>query len=80
MHRLGVRDRIAVSREVAVRFGCNGVLVRRTTINRAACTAIYRDFESCHFEVRKIKVDEFLKAGGSAMSQMVRFDGENVAA
>jgi N-dimethylarginine dimethylaminohydrolase len=74
-----VPDLIEASAEDALRFGCNAVVVRRTVILPAGCATLRREFESRHFEVRELDLDEFLKAGGSAKCLTLRVDGEDAA-
>ena len=78
--RQNVPDLIEATPDDALRFGCNAVVVARTVIIPAGCSALRRELESRHFEVRELDLDEFLKAGGSAKCLTLRIDGEEAAA
>ena len=62
-----VDDPIAVSAADAARFACNAIVVGRTIVLHDGCSrGLQRQLERRGYDVRKVDLSEFLKAGGSA--------------
>jgi N-dimethylarginine dimethylaminohydrolase len=79
-----LRDRIGrlipVSAEEAVSFSCNAVVVGRTVILNEGTPKLTRSLAEGGYEVRPLRLTEFIKAGGSAKCLTLRLDGEEAAA
>jgi N-dimethylarginine dimethylaminohydrolase len=71
---------IAVSAEEAVSFSCNAVVVGRTVILNDGAPKLARALQGRGYEVRPLRLTEFIKAGGSAKCLTLRIDGEEAAA
>jgi len=70
---------IAVGDSEAQRFGCNAVVVGKTVIVNDGCDKLTADLEAWGYKTIALKLDEFLKAGGSAKCLTLRLDGEDAA-
>jgi N-dimethylarginine dimethylaminohydrolase len=71
---------IAVSAEEAVTFSCNAVVVGRTVIMNEETPKLARALRDAGYDVRPLRLTEFIKAGGSAKCLTLRLDGEEAAA
>jgi N-dimethylarginine dimethylaminohydrolase len=71
---------IAVSAEEAVTFSCNAVVVGRTVIMNEETPKLARALRDGGYDVRPLRLTEFIKAGGSAKCLTLRLDGEEAAA
>jgi N-dimethylarginine dimethylaminohydrolase len=71
---------IAVSGEEAVTFSCNAVVVGRRVIMNEETPKLAHALRQAGFEVRPLRLTEFIKAGGSAKCLTLRLDGEEAAA
>ena len=69
-----VRERVEVSTEDAVRFGCNAVCVGTHVVLSAGCTKLIHDLSGWGFQVHSVNLDEYLKSGGSAKCLTLRLD------
>jgi N-dimethylarginine dimethylaminohydrolase len=74
-----IPDLIEVRDEEAHRFGCNAVVVGKTVITNTGCEQLADDLKSRGYDTVQVKLDEFLKAGGSAKCLTLRLDGEEAA-
>jgi N-dimethylarginine dimethylaminohydrolase len=63
----------------AHRFGCNAVVVGKTVITNSGCPKLAADLTANGYTPISVKLDEFLKAGGSAKCLTLRIDGEEAA-
>lgn len=70
---------IAVSGEEAASFSCNAVVVGRTVMLNAGAPKLARGLQESGFDVRPLRLTEFIKAGGSAKCLTLRLDGEEAA-
>ncbi|WP_435008127.1 dimethylarginine dimethylaminohydrolase family protein [Tundrisphaera lichenicola] len=70
---------IEVSSEEAVSFSCNAVVVGRTVILNDGAPKLARNLEGMGYQVRPLRLTEFIKAGGSAKCLTLRLDGEEAA-
>jgi N-dimethylarginine dimethylaminohydrolase len=79
-----LQDRIPnlleVSAEEAVSFSCNAVVVGKTVILNDGAPKLARALQDWGYEVRPLRLSEFIKAGGSAKCLTLRIDGEEAAA
>ena len=64
--RIPPEKRIIVDTEDAGNFACNAVNITNKVILNAASSHLQKELEKNNFEVVKIDLSEFLKAGGSA--------------
>jgi N-dimethylarginine dimethylaminohydrolase len=71
---------LEVSAEEAVMFSCNAVVVGKTVILNDGAPKLARALQDRGYEVRPIRLSEFIKAGGSAKCLTLRIDGEEAAA
>lgn len=71
---------LEVSAEEAVSFSCNAVVVGKTVILNDGAPKLARALQDWGYEVRPIRLSEFIKAGGSAKCLTLRIDGEEAAA
>ena len=71
---------IEVSAEEAVSFSCNAVVVGKTVILNDGAPKLARALQDRGYEVRPLRLSEFIKAGGSAKCLTLRIDGEEAAA
>jgi N-dimethylarginine dimethylaminohydrolase len=70
---------IAVSAEEAVTFSCNAVVIGRTVIMNEETPKLTRSLRDAGYDVRPLRLTEFIKAGGSAKCLTLRLDGEDAA-
>ena len=70
---------LAVAEDEAQRFGCNAVVVGKTVVTNTGCPKLAADLTAWGYEPVAVKLDEFLKAGGSAKCLTLRLDGEEAA-
>ena len=81
--RLSLANRIErlipVSDLDAVTFCCNAVVVGRTVILNTSAPRVTRVLERLGYQVRLLRLDEFIKAGGCAKCLTLRLDGEDAA-
>jgi N-dimethylarginine dimethylaminohydrolase len=70
---------LAVEDAEAVRFACNAVVIGKTVIVNTGCPKLEAGLHQWGYETRAVKLDEFLKAGGSAKCLTLRLDGEEAA-
>jgi N-dimethylarginine dimethylaminohydrolase len=71
---------IAVSGDEAVSFSCNAVVVGRTVILNEGAPKLAQNLLRVGYQVRPLRLTEFIKAGGSAKCLTLRLDGEEAAA
>lgn len=71
---------IEVSVEEAVTFSCNAVVVGRTVVMNSSSPKLAHALEQRGYQVRGVRLTEFIKAGGSAKCLTLRLDGEEAAA
>src|SRR5215471_19916904 len=57
---------LAVTKEEALRFACNAVVVGKTVVLNTGCEKLAEDLRSLEYQIMAVELDEFLKAGGSA--------------
>ncbi|MGF1579284.1 MAG: dimethylarginine dimethylaminohydrolase family protein [Gemmataceae bacterium] len=69
----------SVAEDDAERFGCNAVVVGKTVILNDGCDKLMGALEDWGYQPIAIKLDEFLKSGGSAKCLTLRLDGEEAA-
>jgi len=67
---------IEVSSKEAERFACNAVVIGKTIITNTGCDKLRAKLRALGYTVISTKLDEFLKAGGSAKCLTLRLDGE----
>ncbi|HEY5647912.1 MAG TPA: arginine deiminase-related protein [Nitrospiria bacterium] len=67
-----VPEAVPVSKEDAMRFGCNAVVVGRNIVLQKGCTGMTRVIEEKGFTVHELDLSEFHKAGGSAKCLVLR--------
>lgn len=61
-----IPELIAVSREDAMRFGCNSLAIGDQVVMNAGCTQLAHDLEAQGYTVHQVDLSEYIKAGGSA--------------
>lgn len=78
-----LRDRIPtlieVSADEAATFSCNAVVVGRTVVMNQGSPKLAKTLQEQGYEVRGVRLTEFIKAGGSAKCLTIRLDGEEAA-
>ncbi len=78
-----LRERIAtlipVSEDEAVTFCCNAVVIGHTVILNDGAPKLAQALRDFGYDVRTVRLTEFLKAGGSAKCLTLRLDGEEAA-
>ncbi len=70
---------IEVSAEEAVSFSCNAVVVGTSVVLNEGAPKLARSLRAAGYEVRPLRLTEFIKAGGSAKCLTLRLDGEDAA-
>ena len=71
---------LAVAAEEAVSFSCNAVVIGRNVLMNDASPDLARALQDWGYSVRRLRLTEFIKAGGSAKCLTLRLDGEEAAA
>jgi len=66
-----IPNRIAVTPEDALRFGCNAAVIGGHVVINAGCADLRRQLEAAGYAVHEIALSEFIKAGGSAKCLML---------
>ena len=74
-----IPELIAVEADEAVSFSCNAVVVGRSVVLNDGSPRLARDLIRSGYEVRPLRLTEFIKAGGSAKCLTIRLDGEEAA-
>jgi N-dimethylarginine dimethylaminohydrolase len=75
-----VKNLIEAEKDEAERFACNAVVIGRLVITNTGCDKLHADLASRGYEPVATRLDEFVKAGGSAKCLTLRLDGEEAAA
>ncbi len=75
-----IENLIEVTSEEAVSFSCNAVVVGKTVVLNEGAPHLAGSLCSMGYEVKPIRLTEFIKAGGSAKCLTLRLDGEEAAA
>ncbi|MSU78131.1 MAG: amidinotransferase [Gemmataceae bacterium] len=70
---------IPVIESEAERFACNAVVVGKKVVINAGSDRLAADLHAAGYECHFVKLDEFIKAGGSAKCLTLRLDGEDAA-
>ena len=70
---------IVVCADEAARFACNAVVVGKHVVMNTGCPQLEADLDRYGFTPHSTRLDEFLKAGGSAKCLTLRLDGEEAA-
>lgn len=70
---------IEVSAEEAVSFSCNAVVVGKTVILNDGSPQLAAALREIGYDVKPLRLTEFIKAGGSAKCLTLRLDGEEAA-
>lgn len=71
-----VRHPISVSEADARRLACNAIVVGRTVVVQAGCSAtLRRQLARRGFRVKEVELSEFLKAGGAAKCLVLQLGG-----
>ncbi len=65
--------------EEAARFACNAVVLGRDVVLNTGCPKLEGDLAALGYTPHATKLDEFIKAGGSAKCLTLRLDGEDAA-
>jgi N-dimethylarginine dimethylaminohydrolase len=66
-----IPNRIVVTQEDALRFGCNAAVIEGHAVINAGCADLRRGLEAAGYAVYEIDLSEFIKAGGSAKCLML---------
>lgn len=71
---------IAVERDEAARFACNAIMLNEHVVLNTGCPQLEDSLRQLGYTPHATKLDEFIKAGGSAKCLTLRLDGEESAA
>ncbi len=75
-----IGELIPVTEDEARRFACNAVVVGRAVVTNAGCPQLHAALREHGYTPHETRLDEFVKAGGSAKCLTLRLDGEEAAA
>ncbi len=72
--RIGPRQRLAVSEQDALKFGCNAVCIGKHVVLPAGCPGTERLLEERGYRPHPVPLSEFMKSGGSAKCLTLALD------
>jgi N-dimethylarginine dimethylaminohydrolase len=75
--RAHVRELVPVTREEALRFACNALVLGREVILPAGCPALEKVLRARGYRTHAVEVGEFLKSGGACKCLALRLERES---
>lgn len=74
-----VPNLVEVTADEAEQFACNAVVVGNTVVTNVGCPNLHEALRQRGFQPVETRLDEYIKAGGSAKCLTLRLDGEDAA-